>query len=254
MAIQLHIPEPCGEKWANMTPVTPDCRHCAACDRPIVDFSQKTDREILDVLNQNHGKICGRFNRLQLQRPIGAPIAARRGGLTAVAASVAAVLAAQQPLENQQVDAKNTNTPTLEERQTLGKVERYNYLEGDSLRTISGRLIDDKGEPFIGAILRFSETEFFARTNLDGDFTLKVPLDTLRSHPLNMKMSYYGYAHQIVLLPETVLTENIALLPEQTKFMWETTEILTGDILITNWREEETPKWRRFFKRLFHRH
>jgi len=64
---QISIPEPCDQKWENMTPQTKG-RFCGECAKTIVDFSQKTDREIALTVKASGGQICGRFSENQLNR------------------------------------------------------------------------------------------------------------------------------------------------------------------------------------------
>ncbi|GAB2852814.1 hypothetical protein [Hymenobacter ruber] len=69
-ARSIHIPQPCHENWASMTP-TATGRHCAACAQTVVDFTLKTDAEILAYLaGAASPRICGRFAAGQLERPL----------------------------------------------------------------------------------------------------------------------------------------------------------------------------------------
>ena len=53
-----------------MTPTTAG-RHCAACEKTVVDFTLKTDAEILAFLaGAVSGRTCGRFAAGQLERPL----------------------------------------------------------------------------------------------------------------------------------------------------------------------------------------
>lgn len=65
----LYIPEPCAESWDAMTP-TGLGRHCAACQKTVVDFTQKSDAEILAYLANAAGETCGRLGSDQLNRPL----------------------------------------------------------------------------------------------------------------------------------------------------------------------------------------
>ncbi|MGI4869996.1 MAG: hypothetical protein ACRYFX_02325 [Janthinobacterium lividum] len=66
----LLLPTPCAEPWAAMTPTGPG-RHCAACAKTVVDFTQKTDAEILAHFRQSRPDgTCGRFRAAQLGRPL----------------------------------------------------------------------------------------------------------------------------------------------------------------------------------------
>ena len=69
-ATSLHIPQPCAESWDAMSP-TATGRHCAACAHTVVDFTLKTDAEILAYLaGAAGGRTCGRFAAGQLERPL----------------------------------------------------------------------------------------------------------------------------------------------------------------------------------------
>lgn len=70
-------PAPCAESWAAMTPNNLG-RHCLACQKTVVDFTLKSDAEILAYFQQvSAGRTCGRFRVGQLERPtrplLGAP-------------------------------------------------------------------------------------------------------------------------------------------------------------------------------------
>jgi len=60
-----------------MTPAGPG-RHCAACQKTVVDFTHKTDAEILAALRLMAGQTCGRLRADQLGRPLVAPATAPR--------------------------------------------------------------------------------------------------------------------------------------------------------------------------------
>jgi hypothetical protein len=67
-SLTIRIPTPCAESWAAMTP-TGGGRHCAACQKTVVNFTQNTDAEILAYLAQATGRTCGRFRAGQLGQP-----------------------------------------------------------------------------------------------------------------------------------------------------------------------------------------
>ena len=106
----LTIPQPCPESWAAMSP-TATGRHCAACAQTVVDFTLKTDAEILAHLaGAASGRTCGRFAAGQLERPLqraapAAPTARWRAWLAAAVAvwavreGISAEAKAQAPTE-----------------------------------------------------------------------------------------------------------------------------------------------------------
>ncbi len=65
----IYIPKPCHEDWNKMTP-TQQGKFCSACNKQVVDFSLMSDNQVLNFLSNQSGKLCGRFDAEQLQRPL----------------------------------------------------------------------------------------------------------------------------------------------------------------------------------------
>lgn len=70
-SIQISIPTPCHENWAEMTPVDKG-RFCASCQKNVIDFTKVSDREIANALKADKN-ICGRFMPNQLERNLVIP-------------------------------------------------------------------------------------------------------------------------------------------------------------------------------------
>lgn len=64
--MKIRIPEPCHEDWNEMSP-NEQGRHCASCDKTVVDFTSMSDKQIAETLQHNVSS-CGRFSRFQLDR------------------------------------------------------------------------------------------------------------------------------------------------------------------------------------------
>lgn len=66
----IRIPEPCHEDWNKMQPDDKG-KFCGSCSKSVVDFSNKTDDEIKDILIANKDKhVCGHFKKTQINRPL----------------------------------------------------------------------------------------------------------------------------------------------------------------------------------------
>ncbi|NML67066.1 hypothetical protein HHL22_17810 [Hymenobacter sp. RP-2-7] len=102
-ATRLTIPRPCSQSWAAMVPTGPG-RRCAACQKVVVDFTRKTDAEILAYLAQaDRGNTCGRFRAGQLARPLAVAAPARpaarwQAWLTGVLLATLALPSCRHPL------------------------------------------------------------------------------------------------------------------------------------------------------------
>ncbi len=63
---KIYIPEPCHEDWEKMTP-NKQGAFCSSCSKTVVDFSNKSDKEIEEFMLCNQDKkICGRFKVVQV--------------------------------------------------------------------------------------------------------------------------------------------------------------------------------------------
>lgn len=71
--IQLSIPEPCHENWANMTP-TEKGKFCGACQKQVIDFTTLSDAELANffIKHKNTG-VCGRMHTHQVNKPLPVP-------------------------------------------------------------------------------------------------------------------------------------------------------------------------------------
>ncbi|HET6993110.1 MAG TPA: hypothetical protein VFJ43_17380 [Bacteroidia bacterium] len=60
------IPNPCPEKWENMSPVAGGA-FCDKCSKTVFDFSNSSNEEIIAFLSAEKGKkICGKIRKVQL--------------------------------------------------------------------------------------------------------------------------------------------------------------------------------------------
>ncbi len=64
--LHISIPKPCSEDWDKMT-AQEKGRFCATCSKTVVDFTEKTPAEIVAILQNPSGKMCGRFRPDQLR-------------------------------------------------------------------------------------------------------------------------------------------------------------------------------------------
>lgn len=77
--------------------------------------------------------------------------------------------------------AKDNLNPTVKERSFIGPMPQ----QGN--RTITGTVVDEMGEPVIGANVSIKGTTTGAVTDIDGKFSLSVPADAI------LKITYIGY-------------------------------------------------------------
>lgn len=235
--IELKIPKPCAEKWSVMTPLSVDCRHCVQCSKSIIDFTQKSDAEILQYIRQQDGRVCGRFRHDQIQRALHAP--QKKGwGSKALTAGLLSMIALPVWAQHQQMPIEINHAARQEAPQTPG--------QDSTFRIISGKIIDpDTGESLIGAVVQYRN--FGTATDLDGYFHLRIPLSALHSPDEPLHVYYTGFSPLEITLPARILQEDLSLLPQ----VMEYSKVLMGEVVVTRVRPTES-RMRRFWRKWFH--
>ena len=172
-AIQLTVPKPCEEAWDNMQPAQGG-RHCASCQKVVIDFSRMTDAQLLDYFRKNNGG-CGRFTSEQLDRVIKEVVVPRSNWWARVAAGILVLLGLGKNAEAQNQSAK----PDTEQYASVGNEQKQIVVTDSVQPGIYGTLFDGKGLPLINAYVEVSkEGTVFGRdvTDIDGSYCIK-PLE-----------------------------------------------------------------------------
>lgn len=198
------ISQPCTESWASMTP-TGAGRHCVACAKTVVDFTRKTDAEILAYLAQTAGNGCGRLRADQLARPLraAAPVSRWRSWLSAVLA-VGGVLGAAGRAAGQAATHSGGPEPVTAAPGGAADSSSEVVPGGNALKqpaapvarkplgnqVLHGVVVDESGQRLPGASVFIKGTTIGTATAADGSFTLPV---TSTKAKIYIMVSYIGY-------------------------------------------------------------
>lgn len=211
---KITIPEPCNEKWQEMTP-TEKGAHCDKCQKEVIDFSTYSQTELSRLIARGDS-VCGRFRKDQLNRAL--PTLSRNSWRQKVAAlGFSALLSASCSKESivpeapVEVQAINFSVSALQI--TIGNPDN---------RTppilISGRITDGK-IPLAGASVSLKGTRQMTQTDFEGVFNLETPLlEDLSTAELEiMYLGYQSYTHKLKdeeKVLDIVLEENETILGE----------------------------------------
>ncbi|MDB5235429.1 MAG: hypothetical protein JWR44_2422 [Hymenobacter sp.] len=213
-AISLAIPQPCHESWAVMTPASSG-RHCAACKQTVIDFTLKTDAEILAYLATAAGAgTCGRFAAGQLERPLqraapAAPTVARwRAWLAAVVAvwglreGASIGVRAQVPVE-QRARYWGGPVPVAETAsEGLADIPEHPVFGRVSMVTLRGVVLDSATrEGLPGATVLVKGTIAGVSSDVSGHFSLELPLEQWQKAGHTLAFSSVGYVAEVLPLP-----------------------------------------------------
>lgn len=192
------IPQPCHESWAQMTPAVQG-RHCAACDKVVVDFTRMSDAEVIAWLQRPQpGRTCGRFATQQLNRSLLMPAAAPPRWPKWVAAT-AAVVGLQTGVAHT-VQAQRA-TPAEQSPITIGMVAVPRRAQPLTLNlppiVVRGTVVDSASrQPLPGVTVVVAGTTTGGSTDAAGRFELLLPSEIRQADSIELEFSTIGYTSQ----------------------------------------------------------
>ena len=197
--ITVNIPEPCHEDWNKMTPKDQG-RHCAACNKTVVDFTKQSDEQIIKSLESN-GNLCGRFKTQQIDREIVLARKDKNNYLSLAASGMLAFLA----FGNQEVYAqgapKTVKTDTIVRPMLKGKIANSIFNK----RIISGIVTYESDSlPLPGASIIVKGTSRGMQTDFDGKFSLEIKDNEV------LEISYFGFETKQLTITKTT-SENLKI-------------------------------------------
>ncbi len=210
--IQLTIPTPCHENWEAMTPVDKG-RFCAACQKQVMDFSNMNDRQVTQFFkNSSTTSVCGRFMPNQLQRDMEIPVKripwVKYFFQFAIPAFfVSAKAKAQGEVRVNTVINKEVKKDSMIRGEVLTKSCAVK-ITGDTVimekpavsdRIISGRIVDEKGDPVYYASIMIKGTRIGTNCGVDGSFTIKAPVGSGKIALIISSVGFVTTEYQLAL-------------------------------------------------------
>ena len=173
----LQIPVPCREDWNKMTPAE-NGRHCALCNKEVIDFTLMTDQQIIAFFQKPASQVCGRLNEYQLQRRL-QPVHAKgiKGWFALI---MPFILLFQRSSAQSKKHLKNSRTHEAPARPPsvvmLGGIDQIKVNDEYVALTheIHGRVIDEAGNAVAWASVQDSISKAGTIADEEGNFTLKT--------------------------------------------------------------------------------
>lgn len=196
---QVRIAEPCAESWAAMTP-TATGRHCTACQKTVVDFTWKTDAEILAYLASASGETCGRLWSDQQNRPLVSPLPAKPAPRWRT--WLATAIALWGAREGQSLSATAHPTPSASSHHLPTKAHNPSQPARVTKR-LHGTVRDAAThEPLAGVAIFLKGENRTATTDSAGRFSLRLPAGRPASQRRRLVLHRTGYfSRQLPLAP-----------------------------------------------------
>lgn len=198
---QLAIDSPCTQDWYAMTE-SAQGKFCDHCSTAVIDFTQLSDTEIIKIIEQSSGKLCGRLDYNQVNRIIETKQVSRLSKLYKILAGLIlfnftedSIAQTQTPTHIEVVS--NAEKKYLKEAEPNKKTEptfdiAANILQGIVIDSIT-KLPLDYASVFIEG------TFINVNTDSNGIFKIIIP-DSLKTKNFNLVVRYIGYrASEIVI-------------------------------------------------------
>jgi len=219
MKSKIEVTFACTENWDNMLQSnTRNCRFCEVCEKQIIDFTQLSNHQITDCLQQNQN-VCGRIKQSQIdainsQNALLPKSTPRNRWFWTI--GLGALLGISQPvlaqtnetiIQQNKSDSKNTSTD----------VEQI---------TISGRVTDlNFGDPIPDVLITIENTEIKTYTDKDGKYNLTFDKDLDKETLVTYNMP--GFKKQTLPIRRISPYRNLKL--EESEAEW------VGEIIINKY-------------------
>ncbi len=166
---KISIPKPCHQNWEDMTQQDRG-RHCAACNKVVVDFTRASDWETADFISKNKNT-CGRFSESQLERTYEVPVITksnRRGGLKY---ALWLALGLAKPAQGQIINSKTDSAAV----HFINPNPTFNSRPSFLPSTISGNLGKDGVNRIKQIKVRCGGFSMALKPDSEGDFKFNLP-------------------------------------------------------------------------------
>lgn len=200
--ITINIPEPCHESWAEMQPS--GCgRHCAHCEKVVIDFTQMSDEEIIKIFTaQKDNPPCGRFTNAQLNRPLILNEQRKPFHIPALMAKIAAAFLLV-PTFIQQSFAQTAQKP---------KTEQSPVPANNKPILLKGKIIDSaSGQPLVAMEISIDKLNYVEYSDRNGNFSFLLP-GGLRNQDITIRADYQPTSSpeikETIILPLTLFVSD----------------------------------------------
>ncbi|HRO76319.1 MAG TPA: hypothetical protein PLP27_09250 [Crocinitomicaceae bacterium] len=171
----LKIDKPCGQDWSSMTK-TEMGNFCAHCSKTVIDFSQRTDTEIIRIIEQNQGKLCGRLTREQLNRPIQAYHQTNYSRFYKILTGLLLFGASKNLFATNTHKAQQNIISTVDDNTSVPLTPITSQPKDSLKNRVQGTVIDiETKEPVDFATIRIKGTEIETTIDFRGRFELVIP-------------------------------------------------------------------------------
>lgn len=196
----------CEQNWLNMKP-TEGGRVCGKCEKTIVDFSEMSWKEVLNVQSNNDYSLCGMYSKKQLEHWGHEPPNSLKNYTAGLA--LTSILLTGLGLPSTKGLAQ---TPI--DQQTAIDSSCFDVVgprvSNDTVTVITGTVIDENGEPIMGANIYFlPQVNTNCISDINGAFRLETSMDLSELKEVTLVVNYIGFTPRHIPLADWVIAPTI---------------------------------------------
>ncbi|SNR94413.1 CarboxypepD_reg-like domain-containing protein [Belliella buryatensis] len=238
--LKVSIKKPCDKKWESFS-LNENGGFCSKCKTTVVDFTNLSNEEILQYMNNSNQKVCGRIN-IHHKSFLYKAARTYRHSLAFKVITGLFLFAGTDKInaKNQIPQDKNFTIG-----QTSPELLNINFqvLKNASTESfISGKVIDAiTKEPIPGAVILLKNTRIGTTSSIEGKFKIDIPND-LKRNKNEIEVRFIGYESVSMKFKKDQL-------PIYQDFeMEESREVLIGEIIIIQNRKRWWHFWKKEYK------
>ncbi len=190
----LKIENPCEESWISMTNVETG-KFCSSCAKNVIDFTNLTDKQVIQLIEKTDGKFCGRLDNKQLNRIIEVQNGQKFGtgvyklltGL--IFLSTADQVNAKNPVETK-IEIYNSEHLSVQGTTNIDN----NIFPTDTLNNVVlGKIIDlETKETVHGVTIKLKDKPFGTTSDINGKFKLNIKKEFI-ADSMTFQVTFIGF-------------------------------------------------------------
>ena len=223
--IQLSIPEPCHENWDEMTPDGKG-KFCASCQKPVIDFTNMTERQVAEFFRRPGSSTCGRFLQDQLNRDL--RLSKKRIPWIKYFFQITLPAFLLSMKSNAQ-KSKASELDTTYCTRTMGFVSTRAIEEKSTgPKSITGQIVDMDGNKIAFGTILIKNSNIGTQSDAEGKFQLQAPPNSI------LAFSAVGYRSKEIAINEE--TRNVLVRFEKDDVT------LSGEVVVVGYTARKKSK------------
>ncbi|MBA5793177.1 carboxypeptidase-like regulatory domain-containing protein [Flavobacterium sp. xlx-214] len=166
-------------------------KFCMQCSKEVIDFTKRSNKEIVEIIESSKGSFCGRLSTHQLNKPIEIPSKKNNFKIVKTLAAVFLLgstgslfaIPLSEKTKSVSVSKSNTNFKRLDLKQ----------IKTDTLKnTITGQVLTDFEDSIPGVEVFIKELNLKTKTDSDGNFSFTLSEDISEDY-ITILVEYLGF-------------------------------------------------------------